>query len=644
MTHGGPLWLVSGATPVFTERAIAHGDAGNILAIDAESHAALLARGTTHLTPWDVLDDAGVEHDAFSPVWREAIDAWSEEAAVRAHGLDLMSLARYRHARWAARLLWATLVVRAAIARLRPARVHAHIGPGEHAMDAPDHAGKPGPVLLAAAAAADLAGVPVQLTSDGLARDDATSTPVPALIDSMSAHAAARPRYGPDPASLAEPHVLMVGNGPEVNALCRVAAELRRLGGPPSVVVSKTGLEGEQTQAFAGAMVWAEAAYWRAARGGDRPWADRAINADDEAAPIASGAIDRFLAGAGRGPLAAVLRHPLLRGHLAFLFGPYARAMARQAEGWASAFEAGGAIALVTAYPAPVVDVAAARGVPTLVLPHGPMITADVELYRTLPATTLIGAACAAHLRTLARSGVEASRTVLTGVPGSNFGDAPEPSPAIGATAPATDGAAGATGRILLMTAETAAFDRLGGPPPVRFDRDVRTLSSLAAAAREHGWRITVRPHPRFDRPAAFYQRVCGAETLIDDGARRPRVALSEALASSHVAVVLGGPSSSLLDGASAAPGTPVILHAGSMVFRGPEAWGLESWPRADDDAALVATLDACVTSPARRAELAERTRTALAAFRGHDPGLATPLAAQAVLTLANAAPRARCG
>ncbi len=535
---------------------------GPVLAFDPDAWVSLRAAGVRQ----DILVASSFITDAtrVEAVADRLLEFWRRHAEGSRRGWPLAELVGYRHVRWTRRLAMVAVPLINAIDAVRPARLRLLTLPGGHALDG-DPEDRRTPVL--AGLAADIAAarkVAVRLEPRPLPGRGAMRPPAGEPAPDHDAERAAPPSV--------DGCVLIISDGPE-GARDRVLAETieeasgcRVLRVVPGSAVGH-GLVGDLAYA------------------GLRP---------PIAMPEADAATRRLqLAAAGLEPgdPARLLAGPGIRPHLAFLAGPYAAAIAGNLERWASAIQRHRPAAVVASYPGVPLEVAARIGVPAILLPHGPMMIGEDRYHRCLPEAVAIGAVGPRHHASLLADGIAAERVRITGVPRT-----------AGPTSRTVDRRPGDGFHILLPTGEAARPTQVGALPVVDFVREHAAIAAIATAAAQRGWTLHVRPHPRYDRDAAFYASAVGdtpGVTVVPASARP----LGDALAMADVVLFTGAPSSALAEAAAA--GRPVLRLTSAELADHAGRWGLEAIAREPDAAGLLGRLDALAADPAAWADAA---------------------------------------
>ena len=544
--------------PVFGPKAFHRGADASALVFDTEA-LGLLPDG---VTPGELVGD----RRALGALLRRAIGEFRAFAGHDGTGVTPLSCVMYRHVRWMAKALYPTWVASRAAGRL--------VAPSGGAL-------------------------PVTHLFDGRPAELADSTLLAAVLGATGARVqtrsvlpleegAGRDRGAELPKTRS---VLFVAGPVEVGFLAVCAAGWDRGGdGSRAVLVTK----GEGSGDVGVARVRESELLGRVSAGLE----------------MAGAGVEELEAIGGETTGRCLWRNPGLRAHRDFLCGAYARAMGQRVSEWRRVLSSGRIAGVVAAYPCPALDVAAELGVAAVLLPHGPMVTAEDGLYDTVPAGVRMGAIGEAHLGRLVARGAARGAVRLTGLPS-----------AAGVTGPS----ALETARlrdVLLLTAEPCRPRDAGSLPRVDPRREIAQLAAVGEAARRRGWRLRLRRHPRYDRSVAFYQQVLGGGVVMTaDDARPP---LGEEVRSARVVVTVSGPSSAILEASRF--GVPVVVGTGSWDFASPDAWGVAAWPIAADSEALERMLTDAVEDDGCAARLAEQTLRAVRAFDGKRDDSATEI------------------
>jgi hypothetical protein len=536
-------------TPVFNRDHLHAARSQRLTPLVFDAETLLLA-GDAALSPRELIADRAGELESLR---REAIDALQAFAGAGAGDVAPLAAVLYRHARWIAKALLPAFVASCA-GTLAPSPEPLR---ATHLLD-----GRPSGLAddTLRAIALGAAGVPVQ-----------TATVLPGNP----------PPRSPQPPAAIDDSTLFIAGPVEQRFMAAIADAWRRDGdgSTPRLVTRQTE--------------------------------DELLG---DLAPPPTPPIDwRPLIDASSDRLSSLLwTNPGLEPHLRFLAGAYARAMRRQIARWKRLLETGRVARVVAAYPCVALDVAAAAGTPSVLLPHGPMVAAEDDLYRLTPATR-IAAIGEPHARRLRSHGIGGA--VVTGLP--------EPERAPAEPAPICD--------ILILSVEPARPRDAGSLPRVWPDREIEAMRSLAAAARRRRWRLRLRRHPRYDRSIAFYRQIFG-DALELSPPDRP---LAADAAAAGLLLTFSGPSSVILDATRA--GAAMLLGAESWAFATPEDWGLAQWPIARDAGKLERLIAEALASDGALESIRRRSARALRAFDGAE---LDPLA-RTVDLIASAQPRA---
>lgn len=572
----------------------ASGAGASALPMCGQAEAGALAAGLRVRSAWTGLD-APKLCARLNARFDRCCETFARHAVLEHRGINLLALAGYRHVRAIARALWPIDTIARAAER-GDELVCLSTDPSGHLLDRPPHETRRPALHGLVPPTARALGLACRVV-DGPADASGVSGPgaegSPAIRN--DAFDASRVRGS---------HVVAVGNGPELPML---ALATRDAG---AVLVAKALSASDLARLEAGdrARLCDEASYFEAM--GVREPAARppVFDARALADALATGGDPLFTSGA-------------LDNHLRFLAGAYAPAMARLADLWRAAMRTGRIEGVVSAYHAPVVDIAACSGVPRLVFPHCPMMTGWDEYHRPFPPGTSFGAVGAAHAAQLRAQRPDAA-VELTGAPGapctSASGDDTHPSHAH--AQPPT---------ILVPVHDGDASAHLGAMPRARWDREIATLRTLAAHASARAWRLVLRPHPRYHRPEASYRRELGEAF---DWRPAACEAFDEAVRAARAVVCPSPITSATLD---ASPhGRPVILCAHTTGTRPLAHYALSAWPSVASEQELTGTLDRVMIDDDAHAALTRQTREALAAYRGRDadPGAVAARAAVAKL------------
>lgn len=513
--------------------------AGMIAVCEADLHGRLLAEGVEHLTPWDAIDDS--DRPALEHLRREIVRTWDAIGRIDVDGMNLLRAAHYRHLRCWARVAWVLFAVRQLIARCGPDRVVAVEEPFVHALDRPPEDRRFAAFGALVRGACAGAGVPFD--------------PISSVPPERTANRWRKPKddpiVAPRTAFDATDRVLFLGSGSD---LLRQLPVIRRIAHyRPLQVHRATGAAIVGRLQKQGHAVVAEHELVREV-------------ADRDDAGVIRAAAERFDAAVQELPdeLAPVFRNPAFRPHFDFLFGEYARGLARRLRGWRRLLRERTPALVVSNYAAPPLDAAVAEGVPVLVLPHGIMLIGDRAFCDGLPQGAVLGAVSDRHRAHLLEWGVARWRVRVTGDPGA---PAPVHEPA---GAPR-----GGSRRILLPTVHTTCTARLGELPEVDWKREREVFVALRTMVDRHAnWRIVIRPHPRYDHEPWFYGAIgagCSRWEVSKDAS------LAEAVSGADVVLFVNGRSSAIPEASGL--GRPVFLLGACTPWLDRARWGLEAWP-----------------------------------------------------------------
>lgn len=528
-------------------------DDGPLLVFDPDAWVAAVegAPRRVILPAPSMVRDAG-RHEVFAD---RLLEFWRCHAASDGDPWSMPDLVGYRHVRWTRRLALVAVPLIETLDEVRPTRVRLLSMPGGHGLDGPPEQRRTGVLAGVAANLAGAADIALEL------RPPAASTPASAGEPS----ATAADRAGAAPPSPG--HVLIISDGPESGRDRSLAEAIASLSGRPVLRVVPDPGAGLRADASSGSAVMSDAAYAgpRVPRSGGEP--DAAVARLQLAA-----------AGLDPGDPARLFAGPGLTPHLRFLAGDYRDALRGNVDRWIAALEHHRPVAVVASYPGVPLEVAARLGIPSVLLPHGPMMIGEDRYHRCLPESVAIGAVGPRHRAALLADGIAADRVRVTGVPGT----VSEP------MRPRRPGR-GRGVHLLLPTGEAARPTQVGTLPVVDFAREHACIAGLAEAVTRRGWTLEVRPHPRYDRDAAYYDAALGRMSGVSVvPATRRR--LADAVAEADAVVFTGAPSSALAEAASA--GRPVFRLSQAELLEHAGRWGLEAEAGVADVATLIRRLE----------------------------------------------------
>ncbi len=642
--------------------------AGHVLAFDLDIHVTLQDRGIEHVTPWDIV--AVDEWERLRGFERSLWQFWTRHAHAPFEGIDLLSLAGYRHKACISRLAWAAYVIERGLSKFSPSEVVVFEEPVGHGLSPPGDYNKMPVLFMLLRGIAEQHGIPVRLLAhkeqagrapyvDHVARRDEEAKRV------FAATAVQRSSLAVDPVEfLADRRfVLFAGSGGDLERQLPLIRWINETGRYAAVQLYKTA--GDRTLAAMGA---AGHLFWHDSQvtGGAPPVDDfrfvddarhsfEAACADVPTETRPSGSVPRAdlppepraLARADVPPeLGSVFANPHLSPHFAFIFGPYLRKMAQQVRAWRHFFRRCRPEVLVANYFAPINDVAAHLGIPGLVLSHGLTMIGHTDFFASFP-NFHVGALSEAHKVELLGEGFEPDRVHVTGDP--RVDDVRE-----GLLAPAGQPDGDATVReranlrerlgvesgqrlILLATGNLALPAQKGRLPIIDWADAARCLTDLARlAARRPEWRWVVKCHPRFDQPR-LYERA--NRTLPPD--RRIIVCRDESLhrlaAAADATVVFNVVTSALIE--ASFHQKPVVFLSQSMPWYRPREWGLERWPHVASVVQLESRLDAIFRDPRAYRQQVEQIVAALKGYFRGTPPRSIPRCAELIAQIAY-----RCG
>ena len=543
-------------------------------------------RGCAVADVWGAMDATGRTASLRQRV-AETVAGWMSACEVMWEGVNVAGLVRYRHTRAIGRCVTHLEMMDAVADAYGPRGVLVvEDGKGDFFDRAAGVRNRPGLMGLIAGHAR-VKGWSLDVVRDGMQAE----SPDCARRDESALRAEHEDGFAV-PQAVADPHVLMVGSGKEVSVLARFACTLDC----PALVVGKAGDARfvDQGREY----VTDERAY------------GAAIGVDEDSACVlevdVDSTVERCLQRMVKAQICETLaRNDGFRAHVSFVCGSYAQAMAKHARRWRAAMRGGLVTGVVSMYPHAAVDLAADEDVEAIVLPHGPMMVGADELYRGLKAGVRIGAVGSEHRAELMAMGIDAGRLAVTGALGSVFSERTLNEPKV---------REGGSGRVLLLTQELDDPVHVGGAVRSRWDREVGFLRAIGQAARDRGWRLGWRGHPRYDRDPAWYVSVFGEGVEVE---RVDGCSLEEAVAWSDVVVMGHAMSSALLDASGLE--RAVVIYDGAIVGHNRDEMMLGAWAGSGDLEEVVAMIDEAVRSAERHADLVRRTRGAAQQFRGHE-------------------------
>jgi hypothetical protein len=588
---------------------------GTLIVFDVDLHALLLDRGVDHLTPWDFIapDERPRVRDFYVRTW----DFWQTCSPVELDGLDCFKLATYRHVCCLKRLAWAAYALQRCLAELRPRELVTFAETAGHGLDQPVGSRKMPLLFALARGMAEQTGIAVRL----LRR---TGTPDWNRLPEQPA-ADARMRAGVEVSDIlaGRPFVLFTGSGHDLLRQLPVIQALQHQGALTPVQLYKSA--DEQIRG-------------RLERGGHLLWHESQVTDEidltqfDGWVGAARLQFERLRRDAPD-DLRCIFRNPHMDMHFDFMFGEYLRRMAWHVRAWPRLFERCQPQLVVANYAAPIVDIAAQFGVPTLVLPHGLMSFGDRAFPLALHEKVVIGALSERHAAKLTEWGIARRRIRVTGDPALGAHRAPagrrERSPSWRSCERQGSGRR----PILLLTGNLGLPSASSDLPETDWADAARCLETIGRLARRRGdWEFTVKCHPRYDHPLLHEHVNRG---LPSD--RRLRVVtdepLDDLLHNCDVVVCVNVKSSAIFEASGSQ--RPVYLLHQSMIWLDRRAWEIDRWPQIARVDQLESELDAIFADPGLYSARVEQTRGALQRCFGSDPPAAVSRCVEVIQELA---------
>ncbi len=590
---------------------------GALIVFDVDLHALLLDRNIDHLTPWDIVqpDERSRVRDFYAQVW----GFWRASSPVELDGIDCFRLATYRHVCCLKRLTWAAYALQRCFNELRPGELVTFAETTGHGLDQPVGSRKMPLLFALARGMAEQAGVVVHLLQrqKALGRDG--------FVDQAGApHAKTRERVELSNVLGGRPFALFTGSGHDLLRQLPVIEGLRQAGALTPVQLYKSADRPIQSLLE---------------RSGHLLWHESQVTDEIDPAQFdgwARAARLRFDRLRRRAPetLRCLFDNPHMDIHFDFMFGEYLRRMAWHVRTWPRLFEKCRPQLLVANYAAPIVDIAAHLGIPTLVLPHGLMSFGDRAFPLALHEKVIIGALSELHAEKLTGWGILSARVRVTGDPvfDEHLSRAARPGPPP-APAESCDRQKPARRRILLLTGNLGLPSASSDLPEIDWADATRCLEAIARMAGRRGdWEFTAKCHPRYDHPLLYkyanrdlppkrYLRVVTDRRLKD-------------LVRDCAAVVCVNVKSSAIFEASVWRKPVFLLHQ-SMIWLDRRAWEIDRWPQIARVEELEGELDAIFADPGRYSACVEQTRRALQSCFGGDPPAAVPRCVEVIQGLA---------
>ena len=413
---------------------------GHVLAFDLDIHMVLDELGIEHLTPWDLV--ATDEWEQLQAFEGSLFRFWTRHAQAPFEGIDLLSLAGYRHKAWISRMAWAAYVIERGLAKLRPSEVVVFEEPVGHGLSPPDDYNKMPVLFMLLRGMAEQHGIPVRLLAhneqagrapyvDQVAQRGEEAERVFAAavgqtsptVGQTSSTVDQRSSLAASPAELlaGRRFVLFAGSGGDLERQLPLIRRINEQGRHLAVQLYKTaGAQTLTAMRAAGHLFWHDSQVTRGAPPvddygfiDDARQAFEAACADVPTETRPSGSVPRA---AVSPELRSVFANPHLSPHFGFIFGPYLRKMAQQVRSWRHFFHRCRPEVLVANYFAPINDVAAHVGIPGLVLSHALVMIGQADFFASFP-NFHVGAISEPHRAELLGAGFDPGRVHVTGDP-----------------------------------------------------------------------------------------------------------------------------------------------------------------------------------------------------------------------------------
>lgn len=568
---------------------------GTVLAFDVELHAELLDRGVDHMTPWDIVQPS--ERSYVQAFYAQVWDYWQTSARAELDGLDCFELAAYRHVCCLKRLAWAAYALQRCFDEVRPAELVTFEETSGHGLDQPAGYRKMPLLFGLARGIAEQANIPVRLLRR---RDVAGQT---GFVDQVAAgDMNMQERIDANDVLAGRPFVLFAGSGYDLLRQLPVIQALDQQGTLVPIQLYKSADASVRR---------------RLKRHGHVLWHESQVTDQIDLTtfePWIRAARRRFDEQRRRTPaeLRCIFANPHMDTHFDFLFGQYLRRMVWQVCAWRGLFARHRPEVLVANYAAPIVDVAADLGIPTLVLPHGLMVIGDDAFPLALPKRATIGAVSELHAQRLKRWGIVPNRIRVTGDPGFD-----RRAPHIGQLAippPQQD----RRRQILLISGSLGLPSASSYLPETDWADAARCFEMIGRLAeRRHDWEFTIKCHPRYDHPG-LYEHV---NRGLPPERRLPVVSdrgLDDLVPKCDAAVCVNVKSSAIFE--TSVWHKPVFLLHQSMIWLDRQAWGIDRWPQIAGVEELESELDAVFADPSLYRTRVEQTCRAFESCFDREP------------------------
>ncbi len=587
---------------------------GRVVAFEVNAHVALLQRGITHLTPWDLV--ATAERPRLERFCRQVLGFWDRHAAIDDHGLDLLGVARYRHHCSLRQMAWMVYVIRRALETCRPRRVAVFEVRSGHGLQQPPGYRKMPMFFALLRGMAERCGCTVDLLQRPGQADLGFVDKV--ALDARAVH----PAVDLAAAVGGRDYVLFCGNGADLLRQLPVIRALDRPADPVVLQVYKSAdPEILETLRSAGHRVCHESQLTQGTPALlDLPAAAAARGRFDDARRTLDG------------PLGDLFNNRPADIHFDFVFGEYACRVGRHARAWRALFGACRPQMVLGNFALPALELAHHLGIPCLELGHGMIVMGHV-LNTLCLSPWAVGALSATHQAKLLARGARAAAVPVTGDPWFaermvRMRQAPAETDALRRRLNLKP----AQRLVLLLTGNLGLYSRMDGMPVVDWAEAVRCARALGEVCRRRAeWRLVVRCHPRFDHPQ-LYEWVsrtqgCGRMAVL------PAMPLEPIARLADVVVVSNATTSAMIEVSRL--DRPVVLLDAAMCWYEPEDWGLAGWHHVHSVAELEAELQALFASEALYRRRLEQTRRAVNDYLGDD--------AEAAITRCAALIRGRC-
>ena len=564
---------------------------GAILAFDVDIHIELLSRNVEHLTCWDVVEENSLQN--LKELEAAIQHFWYENASAPYKGIDCLKMARFRHITCFTRLAWAAFVIDAALRTLRPDKVITFEERTGHGLEQPPGYTKMPLLFALLRGMAEQAGIPVHLLNRS------TTSASPAFVDQVAVDAnKVLNHLDPEEVIGNKPYVLFTASGGGLSRQFPLLEEVDRQMEFTALQMYKSADASALEQAADRGFVTCHESQLTShiETQIDKKWLANVRQDFDEKR--------------NRCPrnIRCIFDNPYMNIHFDFIYDTYIPKMVQHIQTWRNMFSHYRPSLIVANYHGPIIDVADALDIPTIVFPHGVMIIGETRFYTSLPESTYIGALSEKHRAKLVSAGVAPNRILVTGDPACTYPEKLQ-----------TEGdRKNKNKRILICTCITSLPSTTGYLPQANWAKAAADFNAIAKlAARKPEWHFTIRSHPRWDHYRLYeYVNEQSADDRKIDIVKN--TSLEETVRNSDIVVIPNVKSSALIEASCFSK--PVIFLDSAMCWYDHNAWATEDWPLAGSVEELELILEEAFSDPAQYNSLLAQTIQAQANFYPSTP------------------------